>query len=493
MDFDLNYYQKVNKFNIILTWAFTIVLSAQSFLISGTKRGLIILALTGVTALISSLLVFLKVDSRISALVIPLAPAIAITLLAITDKGYVAIVLIYFISACMAALYFNRNLILMVIFAIDLIFIISLFTLDFSLIGGALSTKDSIAQFILLNIGIFVIVILTQWGNDYLNSAGKNQKESEKLLEDLEETFEVVEEASNVLNTSIDEFMQYIDGLSQSSFVTVQGMNEMSKGTEEEARAISSTSIMMREAHNKLENTHRQSEYNEAISYEVSEIAQGNRRDIKMMEENMNTINVAVDKGLQTVIDLGESMDDIGRFLFVIKGIASQTNLLALNASIEASRAGDAGKGFAVVAAEIRGLSDESNEMVKEISQIIENTQEKADNAVEEVRGGTQAVSVGSKALEKMSTSIESMSVSFEKMQKNIQEEYKSMNEITGLFIDIETNLEQSASIMQEHSATTEEINATMEEQNSKVAEMVEIVNKIQGYIHKLKEVINKE
>ena len=36
------------------------------------------------------------------------------------------------------------------------------------------------------------------------------------------------------------------------------------------------------------------------ISYEVSEIAQGNRRDIKMMEENMNTINVAVDRGLQT-------------------------------------------------------------------------------------------------------------------------------------------------------------------------------------------------
>lgn len=493
MGFDSNYYQKVNRFNIILTWAFAIVLSAQTFLVSGTKRGLIILALTGITALISTLLVFLKVDGRISALIIPLAPAVAITLLALIDKGYIAIVLIYFIAACMSALYFNRNLILIVLVAVDIIYLISLFALDFSLIGSEVLVKDSISQFVLLNIGVFVLIILTQWGNEYLNSARKSQKESNKLLKDLEETFEVVEEASDVLNSSIDEFMHYIDALSQSSFVTVQGMNEMSKGTEEEARAISSTSVMMKEAHDKLENTHRQSEYNEAISYEVSEIAQGNRRDIKMMEENMNTINVAVDRGLQTVVDLGESMDDIARFLSVITGIASQTNLLALNASIEASRAGDAGKGFAVVAAEIRGLSDESNEMVKEISQIIEETQEKANNAVEEVRGGTQAVSVGSKALEKMSASIEAMFVSFEKMQKNIQEEYKSMNEITGLFIDIEANLEQSASIMQEHSATTEEINATMEEQNSKVAEMVEIVNKIQGYIHKLKEVVNKK
>ena len=58
MGFDSNYYQKVNRFNIILTWAFAIVLSAQTFLVSGTKRGLIILALTGITALISTLLVF---------------------------------------------------------------------------------------------------------------------------------------------------------------------------------------------------------------------------------------------------------------------------------------------------------------------------------------------------------------------------------------------------------------------------------------------------
>ena len=64
-----------------------------------------------------------------------------------------------------------------------------------------------------------------------------------------------------------------------SSFVTVQGMNEMSKGTEEEA--ISSTSFMMKEAHDKLEKYSPTIEYNEAISYEVSEIAQGNRRDIK--------------------------------------------------------------------------------------------------------------------------------------------------------------------------------------------------------------------
>lgn len=493
MIFDLKYYQKVNKFNIILTWVFAIVLSLQTFLVSGTRRGLIILALTGITTLISTSLYVLNVDSKTSAFVIPIAPAIAITILALIDKGYIGIIIVYFITACMAALYFNSNLVLIFLGIIDVIYLISLFALDFSLIGSEAQFKDSITQFILLNIGVVVLIVLTQWGSGYLKSAKKREKEAENVLYDIERTFEVLEASSNNLNSSIDEFVKYIDGLSQSSFVTVQGMNEMSKGTEEEARAISSISVMMKEAHDKLENTHRQSEYNEAISYEVSEIAKDNRRDIKMMEDNMNTINVAVDRGLQTVVDLGENMGNIGRFLSVIKGIASQTNLLALNASIEASRAGDAGKGFAVVASEIRELSDQSNEMVKEISQIIDDTQEKVDNAVEEVRGGTEAVSVGNKALEKMSVSIEAMFVSFEKMQKNIQEEYKSMNEITGVFNDIETNLEQSSSIMQEHSATTEEINATMEEQSTQVGEMVELVDKIQGHIHDLKEVVNRE
>lgn len=57
----------------------------------------------------------------------------------------------------------------------------------------------------------------------------------------------------------------------------------------------------------------------------------------------------------------------IDTLLGEVEAISSQTNLLALNAAIEAARAGDAGQGFAVVAAEVRSLSQRSNQFSNEI------------------------------------------------------------------------------------------------------------------------------
>ena len=74
----------------------------------------------------------------------------------------------------------------------------------------------------------------------------------------------------------------------------------------------------------------------------------------------------------QLSIEASNDVKNVHQILGIIQQIASQTNLLGLNAAIEAARAGDMGRGFAVVAEEVRKLSIQSNDSVKDIQNRLE-------------------------------------------------------------------------------------------------------------------------
>jgi methyl-accepting chemotaxis protein len=64
----------------------------------------------------------------------------------------------------------------------------------------------------------------------------------------------------------------------------------------------------------------------------------------------------------EKIKEISSFSDQLKNMASNVSHVASQTNLLALNAAIEAARAGEAGRGFSVVAAEVRNLSDMSNQ-----------------------------------------------------------------------------------------------------------------------------------
>lgn len=64
---------------------------------------------------------------------------------------------------------------------------------------------------------------------------------------------------------------------------------------------------------------------------------------------------------------LMEDVKKIDDILSFVQDVAIQSNLLGLNAAIEAAKAGEHGKGFSVVADEIRKMSADSKQAVKNI------------------------------------------------------------------------------------------------------------------------------
>ena len=85
----------------------------------------------------------------------------------------------------------------------------------------------------------------------------------------------------------------------------------------------------------------------------------------------MNNIRENIQETSKRIKRLGESSQEIGNIVEIIKGIADQTNILALNAAIQATSAGEAGRGFAVVASEVRKLAEESAKSTQNIEQLI--------------------------------------------------------------------------------------------------------------------------
>src|SRR5204862_1839862 len=68
-----------------------------------------------------------------------------------------------------------------------------------------------------------------------------------------------------------------------------------------------------------------------------------------------------------SVVKLNKRVQQVGRIVEFIDGIADKSDLLALNAELEGNKAGDVGLGFSLIAAEMRRLSESVMGSTREI------------------------------------------------------------------------------------------------------------------------------
>lgn len=485
--------KRVNKFNLILILIFSVVLVAQAFGLSGTERGLLVLATTGSASIAAFLTILFKLPQKLASILMPMCPLVTGFVLMASEGGSAKALITLLVTFTMAALYFDKNMLIVYGVISNVFYIVLNFVLGLDAIGKDVPTNEIMTLLIMSDIALVVLYFLTKWGNEYVYSAFKSEEKTAVLLNDLEKIMKTLEGMTEEMSEDLNHFRVGIEINQKTSNSVMTGMSEISSGVEEEAIAISSITEAMKDIQEKINHTNTMSGEVERLSKEVNEVVKNNGQDIEVMNSSMETIENSVNQNLSTVKELDTSMEEISNFLSAITGIADQTNLLALNASIEAARAGEAGKGFTVVAEEIRKLSEESRQVATEIGEIVTVLRNKTEKVLEASENGTLAVNEGDGILNKLKASINGMVVSFDTMQKHINDEHTSLDEITNLFNKVQENLESNSAIMEEQAATTQMMSSSMEEQDKSINEMAETIKNIEKMGMELKDLAKRE
>lgn len=230
------------------------------------------------------------------------------------------------------------------------------------------------------------------------------------------------------------------------------------------------------------------------LSVHASEQARNGQADVQHVTMSMNALSGAVTQANQTILQLAEHSQNIGKVSQMIGEIATQTNLLALNAAIEAARAGEAGKGFAVVAEEVRKLATQTGESVGAIRGVVTNIQKDTQEAVKAMDAGLVEVQKGLQSVDRTELSFQAIVRSADEVASKIQETAAAAQQMAASSQQVAatvTNMEHVAKITSELSQSvagaTEEQLASSQEVTSSSQMLASIAQDLQDVINTYK------
>ncbi len=315
---------------------------------------------------------------------------------------------------------------------------------------GSAAIFDPSGERIGTMVGWSIVTEMVKNANTAKEAAEREQKQAEKLKNNVDSMLEVVNAAAEgdltkeVTVKGEDAIGQMGEGLS--GFLQKMRSNIQAIGHNAETLASSSeelTATSQQMAGNAEETSAQSgvvSAASEQVSKNVQTVATGAEEmsaSIKEIARNATEASrvageaVTVAETTNTTISkLGVSSAEIGQVIKVITSIAEQTNLLALNATIEAARAGEAGKGFAVVANEVKDLANQTAKATEEISEKIGAIQSDTENSVSAIGEISEVINKISDISNTIASAVEEQTATTAEIGRNVNEAAKGTAEI---------------------------------------------------------------
>jgi len=254
------------------------------------------------------------------------------------------------------------------------------------------------------------------------------------------------EEASSNVQTVAEtahHMSEEVNTVAAAAEQTSANVNDVSKAVSNVAKNIDNTTESM---HSILTGINNTAAAIEEMSVSIAEISRNT--------QHASVISTEADKEAKTaaesMIELRNIAQSIGKIVKVISDIADQTNMLALNATIEAASAGEAGKGFAVVANEVKELAKQTSVATEKISTDIDQVQSatiKAVEIIEKIAGIIQNINQTNTVI---ASSIEEQSITTNEISNAVGNVANETSQMEKYISDIDRNVKNVTKNMNE-------------------------------------------
>jgi methyl-accepting chemotaxis protein len=484
--------KRVSKVNLSVMYTAAILILLESFIYNGASKLFLTNAIKVLIVITTSTAIyFVPIKEQVKGGVFSIVMAL-IALQTNFESPSVSSFMLLMLAFSMSALYFQKELVLIVGGVIDIIIVVT-YTINPLAMANSTSPASGLTRILVyFNVSVVLIFFLTKWGKDLIDSLVIKEKETGELLNKLKLTMNKVSEVSTVLDADLSKFSESIESIKQSNGNIMASMTEVAAGVQEQAvNIVNINDNILTTKSFVAENNQISDNVAKTSSDMVMKVEDGSEK-INQMNNQMKTINNSVVTAMDTVEILRVSIDEISKFLQGITQIANQTNLLALNASIEAARAGDNGKGFAVVADEVRKLAEESAATVGNINKVTQDIIGKVNHASTEVKNGVKAIELGNDLISDVTHFFNGLKDTFDDENRLLGNETGITQKVFENFVKINDQIESISAIAEQHSATNEEILASIEVQNADMSNMLVSIKNINSKWNELKSMLSQ-
>ena len=183
------------------------------------------------------------------------------------------------------------------------------------------------------------------------------------------------------------------------------------------------------------------------------------QKNVNELLEIKNTNRLTI----EGIRELNKKINSIWDIVSIINVVADQTKIIAFNAELEAASSGEAGKNFHIVATEIRRLSDNIIDSIKEIKERISEIQKASDSLILDGERGTEQINSGYTGAKSLEKDFESIMQSSDNTAASTHEILEHVSQLSSSSEQIFITLKQIAEGIENFSEFTSSISSSSE------------------------------